>query len=96
MKYIDEHYTEKIDLNSLSQMFHFSVSSLCHVFKSDFGISIKKYILQKRINGCHLALLQGEHSEAVCEAFGFSNYSTFFRAYKKQFGVAPSKSVAFK
>ena len=44
MHYIDEHYTQQLDLSSLSRRFHISVSSLCHIFKEDFGISIKKYI----------------------------------------------------
>lgn len=96
IRYIDEHYTESLDLDTLSQIFHFSVSSLCHVFKEDFGISIKKYILQKRISAAHMALQRGVHPEEVSAAYGFSTYSTFFRTYKKQFGIPPSASVTPK
>ena len=96
IRYIDEHYTEALNLNSLAQKFNFSVSSICHIFKEYFGISIKKYILQKRINAAHLALQQGHHPETVCASHGFSNYSTFYRAYKNHFGVPPSQTVTWK
>ncbi len=92
MHYINTHYTQPLDLNALSQKFHFSVSSLCHIFKDDFGISIKKYILQKRMHAANLALQHGEKPEVVSAAYGFSNYSTFYRAYKSFFGIAPSET----
>ena len=91
INYIDTHYTEALNLNLLSQKFNFSVSSLCHIFKEDFGISIKKYIIQKRMNASNFDLHNGLSPEEVCAKYGFQNYSTFYRAYKAQFGTAPSK-----
>ena len=93
MNFINEHYRDDIDLDMLSKHFHFSVSQLAHVFKEDYGISIKKYILQKRMNGAHLALQNGKGAEEVSAEYGFSNYSTFYRAYVKYFGVSPSKTA---
>lgn len=93
ISYIDAHYKEPFDLNDLSQIFHFSVSSLCHIFKESFGISIKKYVLQKRMSAANLALQQGQHPEDVCASCGFTNYSNFYRAYKNQFQVPPSKDI---
>lgn len=96
MRYIDEYYKNALDLNTLSEKFHFSVSSICHIFKEDFGISIKKYILQKRINAAYIALQNGERPEAVCTDYGFSNYSTFYRAYKNYYGISPSACTVCK
>ncbi len=96
MRYIDEHYTEPLDLNQLSDKFHFSVSSLCHIFKKDFGISIKKYILQKRMNASNLALQNGDKPEEVSIRYGFLNYSTFYRAYKQYFKASPSETFKRK
>lgn len=93
MGYINEHFTENVTMDMLSEMFHISVSSLCHNFKESYGISIKKFILEKRMNASNMALQQGENPEEVCEKFGFSNYSTFYRDYKKHFGIAPSETV---
>ena len=93
MNYINEHYTEQIDLNILSCKFHRSVSSLCHIFRNDFGISIKKYIILKRMHASYLALKNGKNPEQVSIDCGFSNYSTFYRAYKQHFGISPSETV---
>lgn len=88
--YIDEHFAEQIVLEMLAQKFFCSVSSLCHTFKKDFGISIKKYILQKRLNAAKMAIRRGEKIEEASIKCGFVNYSTFYRDYKKYFGESPS------
>ena len=96
ISYLDEHFTEQIDLNMLSNRFFCSVSSLCHVFKISFGISIKKYVIQKRVNAAKIALQRGEKPEEVCVKCGFCNYSTFYRDYKKYLGVSPSETYMQK
>ena len=90
MNTIDAHYTEPLTLEELAAGCFHSVSLICHTFKKDFGISIKKYILQKRMIGARQALREGKSGKEVCLAFGFTEYSTFFRAYRQYFGYAPS------
>jgi len=96
MRYIDEHYKDKITLDFLAKLFHSSVSLICHKFKNDFGVSIKKYIMQKRLIGSNQALIKGENAEEVCMKFGFSNYSAFYRAYKNEYGMSPSETLKSK
>jgi len=96
MNYLNEHFAEQLDLEMLSRTFYCSVSSLCHIFKRDFGISIRKYIIQKRMNASNIALQRGEKPEEVSIKYGFSNYSTFYRDYKKYFGIAPKDTVMRK
>jgi len=91
IKYIDEHYTEQLNLEELSKKLNYSVSSLCSGFKKHFGTTIKKYVTQKRMIAAKIDLQKGEPAEKTCQKYGFSNYSTFFRCYKKYFGVAPSE-----
>lgn len=90
MRYIDAHYTEHLTLDKIADACFLSVSSVSHIFKDEFGISVKKYIMQKRMSGAYLALLSGMSSSEVCIAYGFSDYSAFYRAYKKQFGFSPT------
>lgn len=94
IQFLDEHYAKPLDLIQLSHEFHCSVSSLCHIFKKSFGISIKKYITQKRMNASKLDIQNGGKPEEVCFKYGFSDYSTFYRAYKNQFGISPSQTIA--
>jgi len=92
MEYIDAHYTEPLYLEELAARCFLSVSSVSHIFKEDFGISIKKYILQKRMIGAHQSLMAGSSSKEVSLAFGFTDYSAFYRAYKQYYGYAPSET----
>ena len=93
IKYIDAHYIEPLNLELLSKRLNYSVSSLCSSFKNAFGTTIKKFINQKRMIAAKIDLQKGESAEKTCRKYGFSNYSTFFRCYKKYFGVAPSESA---
>ena len=90
MEILDTHYREPLSLEEIAGKCFLSVSSVSHIFKEDFGISIKKYILQKRMIGAQQALLTGMSSKEVSLAYGFTEYSTFYRAYKQYYGVAPS------
>ena len=92
MKYINDHFNREISLLSVAEQFHVSISSLCHIFKRDFGISVKQYILQKRLSAAHLYIKQGAGAEQASASAGFCNYSAFYRAYKKHFGAPPSQN----
>lgn len=67
-----------------------SKNHLTAVFKRATGTTVAKYIQYKR-----MAMVQGwlaagvPAAEAAAKA-GFGDYSSFFRAYKKMFGCAPS------
>lgn len=91
MKYIDQNITDDIKLNILANKFNYSISHICHVFKECYGISIKKYILQKRLSCIHSEILLGGKIQYISRAYGFKDYPAFFRLYKKEFGVPPSK-----
>ncbi len=90
MDYINQNYKSGITLNDIAKRFFLSVSSVSHIFKNNYGISIKKYITEKRMNQIHICLQNGEKPQEVASDFGFSNYSTFYRSYKGHFGTPPS------
>ena len=90
MEYISRHYAEDCSLENLSKEFNFSVSLISHTFKKNFGISIKQYIKHKLMSQINSDLKNGEKPEQLAYKYNFANYSTFYRAYKKHFGVSPS------
>lgn len=93
MDYINKNYQSVITLREIADRFSYSVSSVSHIFKNDFGVSIKKYISEKRMNAIHMCLQRGEKPQEVSNDFGFSNYSTFYRSYREHFGIPPSHTL---
>ncbi len=91
INYINENYKANIEIADIANYTSFSPSSVSHIFKKDFGVSLKKYITEKRMNEMYIHLKKGEKPLTVANNFGFLNYSTFYRSFKSYFGKSPSK-----
>lgn len=87
--YIHAHLDEELTLDSLASHFFVSKYYIAHVFKENMGVSTHQYILKGRINASKGSILSGMPLQDVSQYYGFANYSTFFRAFKKEFGISP-------
>ena len=59
-------------------------------FRQETGYSVHGYLTEKRLLLAQQLLVRGcTPAEAAVQA-GYQDYSTFSRAYKKQFGRSPS------
>lgn len=90
--YINEHYTEpEFSLEDVVAHTHVSYGHLSRIFKSYTGISIYKYITQKRLEHAELLILHGESILNACFNCGFSDYTCFLKAFKKSYSLSPSE-----
>ena len=87
--FIDEHFTENIAVSDLAKKYFVSKSFLFTEFKRSFGISIHKYITQRRMVYAKSLLDEGKKPTDVYSACGYSDYSTFYKAYTKRFRQSP-------
>lgn len=90
LEYINNHIEEILSLEILSQKCNLSPSSLSHIFKKEMQISIHKYIIKKRLVLARSMILSGTPAYSACIDCGFTDYSGFYRQYKKAFGCSPS------
>ncbi len=91
--YLNEHLTEDINIDFLSDTFYLSRYYLMHSFKEETGYTIGNYLTTKRLLLAKDLIAGGMPITAACYECGFKNYSTFSRAYKKSFGSNPREQL---
>lgn len=89
--YINNNFTDTINLDSLSERFFVSKYHICKIFKSGTGHTVHSYVTHKRITRVRELRKQGKSISEAAYLSGFGNYTSFYRAYLKEFGVPPGK-----
>ena len=92
--YLNEHLTDDLSIDCLAETFYLSRYHLMHAFKEETGYTIGNYLSTKRLLLARDRIRQGEPITNVCYECGFRNYSTFSRAYKKNFGCSPREQLS--
>lgn len=87
--FISENITRPLDADIIAHRFLLSKSYVQNIFSQNMHIGLKKYIMQKKIYAAHADLRRGESPNDVCEKYSFSDYSVFYRLYKKTFSISP-------
>lgn len=89
-RYIDNHYSEDISLDSLAAVVHVNKYYLSHCFAKYLGTSPINYLIDLRIRESKYLLATTNYSVLhISSAVGFSSLSYFSQAFKKNTGMTP-------
>lgn len=91
LSYINENITVELSVDALADLVYLSKYHFMRLFKAQTGTTVHAYIRQKRLLYAARLIRAGiPVSQAAAEA-GFADYSTFHRAFKESFGIAPGQ-----
>ena len=88
--YIENNITTLTNIDDICNELFITKSHLHHLFVKHLKITPKKYITTKRLAMAQREIYAGTKATEACFKFGFSDYSTFYRAYKNHFGTSPA------
>lgn len=90
--YMEQHFSEKITVESLSSLCNMSQSSFNRLFKKEMSISPIEYLIKLRLNKSKKYLRETNYSitdiSLKCGFYSASHFSSYFL---KQFGLSPSE-----
>ena len=91
--YIDEHLSEEMSVERLSQVAYFSKYHFHRQFALYAGINVARYIQLMRLKRASHRLVFDESARIIDIALesGFENPESFSRAFKNSFGQTPSQ-----
>lgn len=91
LAFINRNITESVSIQSLSERFFISPSYLCRLFKQHMATTVGKYVTAQRIALAKSHLESGSSVSEAYERSGFTDYSSFYKAFKKAVGISPKK-----
>ena len=91
IEYVKNHFDEELSLSEIVHRSAMSKTSFCTIFNSIFGMPFKEYLNRYRIDRAAELIASGEKISTAASYCGFSDFSTFYRNFKKYMGMSPSQ-----
>ena len=89
IEYIENNFTERITLDEISKRSAMSKNSFCELFYKLTGHSFNSYLNICRIKKATEYIKDGYKITAIYGLCGYTDFSTFYRNFKKIMGVSP-------
>ena len=93
LQYMNDSFTQSdCSPATIAKAFSFSEKHLYTLFKEHAKATPAAYLLQLRLNyAANLLVSTDDVIQQVSEQAGFYNFNTFYKAFKRSFGLTPSK-----
>ena len=97
LKYIENHYMDKITIAEIASEVQFSESHFMRYFKETMGTTFTDYLKDYRLTMAARLLTTSDSTVlAIAEETGFENLSYFNRSFKKKYALTPRQFRAME
>lgn len=91
-QYLLDHLSERITIEKLSKRFHINATSLKHLFKEAYGMSIAAHMNEHRMDKASQLLISSKKGIAeIALEVGFTTQSRFTTAFKRFYHCTPTE-----
>lgn len=91
MSYINENLREELSVDELAEKVFLSKYHFMRLFKETTGMTVHAYVRQRRLMNASRLIREGMPAARAAAESGFDDYSSFFRAFRANFGANPGE-----
>ena len=91
MMIIIEKNFKTLTVSQIAELAHCNSDYLNRLFKAKLGITVKHYLLLRKLTEAQKYLCLGKSVKEACYLSGFGDYSNFLRTFKKYLGYTPGE-----
>ena len=88
---INENFASIESVNSLTEKYFVSPSTLGRIFREHLHVSPKRYLETKKLAYSRILLREGKSVTEACAGSGFGDVSGYIRIFRCRFGVTPGQ-----
>ena len=93
VEYVDQHFLQLKNLESLSKVFQYNYAYLSRLFKKQTGVTLNRYVQERKLNLAKQFIENRAalNIEQIGSMAGFTDHRYFLRAFKAYTGQSPSE-----
>lgn len=89
-RYIGTEFASNLTISKIAERYGYSDDYTIKLFRQEYGITPYQYLINERL-ACARGLLHNTDMsvEEISREVGYNDFSTFYRDFKKHFGISP-------